>query len=96
MIRSAMLGFGAGAGSLLARGVWILVDDAYFRDPNASDCGLNQFAGWISIFLSPVAGVVGALAFWGCSSLYRTARERHTRSLFERNRQDHVENGETA
>jgi hypothetical protein len=32
----------------------------------------------------------------GCSSLYRMAWEHHMRDLFERNRQNHVENGETA
>ncbi|HEV3301809.1 MAG TPA: hypothetical protein VG055_19300 [Planctomycetaceae bacterium] len=59
MSRAAMVGFATGAGSLFVRGVWILVDDAYFRDPHASGCGLVQFAGWMFIFISPVAGTVG-------------------------------------
>jgi hypothetical protein len=73
---AATVGFLLGAVPPLVRGIVIIVDDLYVRDPHC--CGLGLLAGWMHIlYIAPIGGVVGAGMGCGCSAVYRALRHAH-------------------
>ena len=74
---AATVGFFAGAVPPLVRGIVIIVDETYVREPHC--CGLGLLAGWMHIlYIAPIGGVVGAGIGFGGSAVYRALRQAKT------------------